>query len=144
MYLFQCGIFLHTYTQYRKYGIYSFRKSCLHTKLNFLQSSIYHQIFLCFEYILLESRYVVDCKYFFFISDSNRAKKQYIVTTSVSGIEDYIPQNACPMHLDMRLLLFYDCYVVPLYRIHSHNRSTDNHLIITSRCAVLVSCVMPW
>ena len=62
----------------------------------------------------------------------------------MSGIEDYIPQNACPMHLDMRLLLFYDCYVVPLYHIHSHNRSTDNHLIITSRCAVLVSCVMPW
>ena len=62
----------------------------------------------------------------------------------MSGIEDYIPQNACPMHLDMRLLLFYDCYVVPLYRIHSHNRSTDNHLIITSCCAVLVSCVMPW
>ena len=145
MYLVQCGIFcILICMQYRKYDIYSLRKSCLHTKLNSLQSSIYHQIFLCSEYILLDSRWVVVCKYFFSFQTQIEQKKQYIVTTSVSGIEDYIPQNACPMHLDMRLLLFYDCYVVPLYRIHSHNRSTDNHLIITSCCAVLVSCVMPW
>ena len=41
-------------------------------------------------------------------------KTTIVVTTTTTKCLSYTS-----MHLDMRLL-FYDCYVVPLYRIHSH------------------------